>query len=137
MKTYNIINPRKRKSRFSTFFPRHICLLIIAAFYFSTVNAQSKKDYTSTSFKVYGECVECEERIENSLKIKGVKLAKWDVNTEMLSVSYDADILNLAGIQSKILAAGHDLETEKAKDEVYKALPKCCHYRDVVDEAHD
>ncbi len=137
MKTFNIINSRKRKSRFSTFFSRHIFLLIITAFYFSTVNAQSKKEYTSTTFKVYGECVECEARIENSLKIKGVKSAKWDVKTEMLSVSYDADILNLAAIQSKILAAGHDLDSEKAKDEVYEALPQCCHYRDVVDEAHE
>ena len=120
--------------RFSLLFNKYLLLIIISAFCFLQSNAQNKKNYASSAFKVYGECVQCKQRIEKSLKINGIKSADWDVKTEMLNVSYDSSVLNLDDIQSKILAAGHDLEFKKASDEVYNALPECCHYREAVEE---
>jgi copper chaperone CopZ len=107
-----------------------LLLLIAILFNFQAVNAQANNDFTFSTFKVFGECGQCKARIEKSLKIKGIQSANWVVNTEMLSVSYDSSKINFDEIQSKVVAAGHDTEFKKAKDETYNALPECCLYRD-------
>ena len=106
-------------------------LIFFVFFSITSINAQTTSRDTSATFKVNGECVQCKNRIEKSLKINGVKSAKWDVQTEMLNVVYDPSTLDLKMIQSKILSVGHDLETQKAKDDIYETLPECCHYREM------
>ncbi len=98
--------------------------------------AQDTKNgnYTSTSFKVFGACEQCKVRIDLAIKLKGVKLGLWDVDTKMLSLTYDSNIISLDKIKSKIVAVGHDLENKKAKDIIYNALPACCHYREMEEE---
>jgi len=100
--------------------------------------AQDKKGekLTTTIFKVHGACEQCKDRIENAIKIKGVKEGVWDVDTKMLTLVFDTTIISLEKIQNKILATGHDVEDKKAKDFIYKALPACCHYREMDEEAH-
>jgi outer membrane receptor for ferrienterochelin and colicin/copper chaperone CopZ len=100
--------------------------------------AQDKKgeNLRTTIFKVHGACEQCKDRIENAIKVKGVKEGVWDVDTKMLTLVYDTTIISLEKIQNKILATGHDVEDKKAKDIVYKALPACCHYREMDEEAH-
>ncbi|HSV11353.1 MAG TPA: carboxypeptidase-like regulatory domain-containing protein, partial [Hanamia sp.] len=115
-------------------FNKYLSAIIISVFTFLSANAQSNNADSSTSFKVYGECIQCKQRIEKALKVKGIESANWDVKTEMLAVVYDPSVINLEKIKSKVLAAGHDLESKKADDKIYNALPECCHYRDVVDE---
>lgn len=100
----------------------------------SIVNAQSNYKDTSVSFKVFGACVQCKHRIENALKIKGVQSAGWDVNSKMLSVRFVPETVSLDQLHKTIAAVGHDTEKEKATDEVYQALPECCHYREM---SHD
>ena len=134
MKTPIYINLRRLKSNVTLLFYKYFLLIIISAFCFLESNAQSNKEYVSSVFKVYGECMQCKQRIEKSLKVNGIQSANWDVKTKMLNVSYDSSVLNLADIQSKILAVGHDLEFKKAKDDVYNALPECCHYRESAEE---
>ena len=82
------------------------------------------------TFKVYGECDMCKRRIENSLKVDGIKSANWDVETKILKVQYvlTADITGGKKIQQLIAAAGHDTQDYKALDVVYEKLPICCHY---------
>jgi outer membrane receptor for ferrienterochelin and colicins len=99
----------------------------------SMVNAQSNNKDT-VSFKVFGVCVQCKQRIEKALKIKGVQLAKWDVNTQMLSVQYKPELISVDQLRKTVAAVGHDTEKEKAKDDVYNDLPECCHYRGMLDE---
>ena len=126
------IYSKKPTRIFSKLFNLYFFLTIIVSFFFSTVNAQTNPaNITSTSFKVFGVCEDCQHRIENSLKVKGIQSAKWDVNTKMLAVSYDSTTINLNRIQSRILAVGHDLELKKAKNAVYEALPECCRYRNL------
>jgi heavy-metal-associated domain-containing protein len=82
------------------------------------------------SFKVYGECSICKHRIENALKVDGIKSATWDEDSKILTVQYilTADITGLNKIEQIVAAAGHDNEKYKAPDEVYLKLPLCCHY---------
>ncbi|MDR0792106.1 MAG: carboxypeptidase-like regulatory domain-containing protein, partial [Chitinophagaceae bacterium] len=101
-------------------------ILMLASFFLSvSIHAQN----TSATFKVYGNCVQCKNRIESAVHVKGVSKADWNVDTKMLSLIYNPSIISLEKIHQKIADAGHDTELKKAKDEVYNALPSCCWYR--------
>ena len=50
---------------------------------------------TAISFKVHGVCQQCKDRIENSLKVKGVRSAVWDMETQQLSLVYDPAKISL------------------------------------------
>ncbi|THU38025.1 heavy-metal-associated domain-containing protein [Niastella caeni] len=101
-------------------------LVIIMISIFGTTNAlaQTKTD----SFKVYGNCNMCKKRIEKAAAVEGVVKANWNVETKIMTVSYDSSRLTTDAIQKKIAAAGHDTEKEKAADQTYNKLPGCCRY---------
>jgi len=102
----------------------------------SFANAQDAKYHlrdfgpklTTASIKVYGECGSCKHRIQNALRVEGIKAANWDENTEFLTVQYNDKIIHLDKIQALVAAVGHDTENVRANDVVYNALPDCCHY---------
>lgn len=106
---------------------KHALLLLLAIV--STVSSMAQNDSTTT-FKVFGACGMCKMRIEKALKIKGISKAKWDVATKMLTVTYNPAVIKLEAIHSRMAEIGHDTELKKATDEVYQALPECCHYRE-------
>ena len=84
---------------------------------------------TTQSFKVSGVCVMCKHRIENALKkTDGIWSADWNEDSKTLMVSYNRTKTNPDKIQQVIAAIGHDTEKFKASDNVYAALPDCCHY---------
>ena len=110
------------------------CLLLVSICMSAFINAQvgttPAKD-TSISFKVHGACVQCKTRIEAAVKSRGVKKASWDVDSKLLSITYNPSQISLEKIQNRIVAVGHDIDNKKAKDNVYAALPSCCHYREM------
>ncbi len=88
-----------------------------------------------TEFKVYGACGMCETRIENAAKsVAGITFADWNRQTNILSIEYDAENVNLDDVHKKIAEAGHDTDKVRAEDEVYKELPACCHYERAPDD---
>src|ERR1044071_9242564 len=96
----------------------------------------SLKD-TTVIVKVFGNCEMCKGRIEEASKGKGVKSAIWDVDSKMLTLTYDPSSTNSEKVQQRIADAGHDTELKKAKDYIYKQLPDCCLYRDGNKTHHD
>jgi mercuric ion binding protein len=80
------------------------------------------------TFKVYGNCVMCKDRIEKVVKAEGAETASWDLKTKMLTVNYDPSKTSKDGLCKKLAAVGHDTEKYKAPDDVYAKLPGCCHY---------
>ena len=69
------------------------------------------------------------KRIEAAaLKIKGVKIVRWDIPTRVLNVVYNAKKLNIESIHQAVAAVGHDTTIATAPDSVYAALPLCCLY---------
>ena len=86
---------------------------------------------TSITFKVYGACIQCKNRIEAAVKEKGVKNASWNIESKILTLTYNPSQSSLEKIQNRIISAGHDLENKKSKDNVYTELPACCHYREM------
>ena len=113
-------------------------MAIVATLVTISVNAQEAKinlrnfgpKPQEVSFKVYGECSMCKHRIENALKVDGIKSANWDEDSKILTIQYilTADIRGLDTIEQLVAAAGHDNEKYKAADAVYQKLSLCCHY---------
>jgi hypothetical protein len=106
-----------------------IMLTIIGA----GLTAQVKNDTQTTgtkteSFKVWGECGMCKDRIENTVKSEGATAAVWDSKTQMLSVTFNSKKTSVEALSKKLASFGHDTEKFKAPDEVYAKLPGCCHY---------
>ena len=103
-------------------------LIMFSVFSFSQNNVQNSN--AKSTFKVSGVCDMCKFRIEKqSIKIKGVKFANWDKNSNKLSIIYNSKKITLDNIQKEIAGFGHDTEKFKAPDDVYNNLPECCYYK--------
>jgi len=81
-----------------------------------------------SSFKVWGNCEMCKETIEGSLKAGGITAADWNVETKIISVSYDSTKINLDAIEKNIAAVGYDNAKYKGDNKAYAELPECCKY---------
>lgn len=107
---------------------RSLTLVLFLAF-FSTAFAQIAEHMKTATFKVYGNCAMCVERIQDAaLEDKHVKSAEWNLDTKILTVVYDEDGVSLQKINENIAAVGHDTETVDAPDRKYRKLPECCKY---------
>jgi outer membrane receptor for ferrienterochelin and colicins len=82
-----------------------------------------------TTFEVNGVCGMCEERIEKAAKVSGVSSAEWNVDSHVLTVTYDKSKVQLIAIHKAIAAVGHDTKLVKASEEVYNNIHGCCKYR--------
>lgn len=87
-----------------------------------------KKNIKIETFKVYGTCIQCKNRIESTLKDYGTYNSNWTINSNMLTVSYDSTKLLKEKIQQRLADVGHDTEAFQADDKTYENLPKCCYY---------
>lgn len=105
-------------------------LLIAISLIFFSATSFAQKNQIADTLKVYGSCAMCKNRIETALKIPGIIQSQWNVNTKILSVTYNPDEITLIQIHEKMASIGHDTELKTAPEEVYKALPDCCLYRD-------
>lgn len=81
-----------------------------------------------SAFKVWGNCEMCKDAIENSLRAEGISEANWDMDTKIISVTYDTTQINLDGIEKSIAAVGYDNVKYKGDDKAYENLPGCCKY---------
>ncbi len=102
----------------------------------SAQEKQIKKKTITTTFWVNGKCDMCQERIQKAaLATKGVKMATWSIEQDMLTVIYKTKQCSLEDIKQNIANVGHDSEGFRAEDEVYNKLHHCCKYdRDNIPE---
>ena len=104
-------------------------LIFLFLFFISTsISAQNEKNKKS-NFEVIGNCEICKKRIEKAaLSLKGVKMASWDIPSNILSVIYNSNKISPEKIQSAVADVGHDTPLFNAPDNVYNELPMCCIY---------
>lgn len=100
--------------------------LVLLSFLSFSLKAQTI--WETAQFEVMGNCNMCKKTIEKAASINGVKKAKWDKKTKVLSLSFDPKKTNLDKIQLHIAAVGYDTPKYRANDETYEALHTCCHY---------
>lgn len=112
---------------------------IMAMMFFASVGLSSSTNsiestyeilhYETETFKVYGNCGMCKNRIESSLKdIEGIKKSDWGVKTKMITVTFDPHKITLEKIKEIIASVGHDTDETKADEKVYNKLPGCCQF---------
>lgn len=104
----------------------------------SDEGADSKGKTETIELKVKGVCPMCQSRIELAVyDLKGVKSAKWDLETDLLTTVVKTGKVTKKQIAEALAEAGHDNELMKAKPEAYNELPDCCKYNDGVDKHGD
>ena len=78
---------------------------------------------------VFGNCGMCKARIHKAgNELEAVASVSWDMDTKMLSVTYDSSKTSISDIEEKMAEVGHDTKNEKSASDVYEALPGCCQY---------
>jgi outer membrane receptor for ferrienterochelin and colicins len=103
-----------------------LCILIcLVAF-------TQKKNIKTETFKVFGTCEQCKNRIEKTLTAFGVYKSNWVIETNLLTVSYDSIKFSKSKIQQKLALVGHDTEEYQTDENTYNSLPLCCHYKRYV-----
>ena len=111
--------------------------MFLGVFAFSPLSAQNSANAQAevaqaaetTTFKVYGKCGMCKNRVESAVKeLGGIQSVNWDKGTKELTVKYDATKLKEAAIHERVASVGHDTSEVKASDEAYNSLPGCCKY---------
>lgn len=115
----------------------NIILTVFLITFFGSTSFRQTNDLTqirnssakTESFKVWGKCEMCKDRIESTVKAEGAANASWDQKTQMLTVTYDPSKTSKDALSKKLASVGHDTEKYKAPDNVYAKLPSCCHYQ--------
>jgi copper chaperone CopZ len=92
--------------------------------------AQNKKTET-VSFWVAGVCGRCETVIESTLDTRGVVSADYDLEKEMLTITYKPDKITLEQIHAMLNEVGYDTAASKCTDEQYARVHHCCKYREM------
>ncbi|HXI01462.1 MAG TPA: heavy-metal-associated domain-containing protein [Sphingobacteriaceae bacterium] len=100
-------------------------LLLITMALFASISGWKEKTGT---VKIKGNCEMCKARIERSLQTAGVNKSDWNVETKILTVTYDDGITNMDKIQQAVANSGHDTEKYRTPDAIYSKLPGCCRY---------
>lgn len=114
----NFQNQKKMKNL------RALAIAILMCAGIPTVFAQT----TTETIKVSGNCGMCEKTIETAAKKAGAATAKWDEDTKVLSVTYDAAKTSNDAIQKAVANSGYDTEKYAGDDKAYKKLHSCCQY---------
>ena len=94
----------------------------------TTAKSETTNGVTTSTFKVWGNCEMCKETIESSLKVDGITKADWNVDSKIMTVSYDEKKITLDQIQKNIASVGYDNEKYKGDDKAYSELAGCCQY---------
>lgn len=85
---------------------------------------------TTITFKVFGICGDCKERIEDALDRKGIYKALYNFKTQQVTITYKTGMFKEEQFHNMVAMVGHDTELVKADNVVYSNLPECCKYRD-------
>lgn len=94
----------------------------------TSIATETVEGITTSTFKVWGNCEMCKETIEGSLKVDGVTKADWNVDSKIMTVTYDNNKITLDQIQKNVASVGYDNEKYKGDDHAYNDLPGCCQY---------
>ena len=104
-------------------------LIILIFFPILALAQQRQKKIVASQFRVEGNCEMCKKTIEKAgLSIRGVKMAKWDIPSNQLSLLYHTKKVELVNIHNAIAKSGYSTSETKAKEEDYNKLPICCQY---------
>ncbi len=98
--------------------------LVLTLLFSCTTNSPLKTE----TFKVWGNCEKCKKTIESASGIEGVTEKKWDVESKLMTVTFDTTKVKLEQIQQIIAKSGYDNDKYYGDDYAYDKLESCCQY---------
>jgi len=106
--------------------------ILLSLFFFaglvSCATAQKTTGDQTISFKVYGVCDDCKQRIElAAMDAKGVKKAEWDKQSNVL-VLVGSSKMTKENVAASVAKAGYKSDVCAADPKGYAKLPGCCQY---------
>jgi hypothetical protein len=123
------------KSKINHILPLFLTIIIVS--FTSLLSAQSnttKGQEQTVSFKVYGVCDDCKNRIESAaMDGKGVKKAEWDKQSNVL-VLVGSDKMDKQKVANLIAKAGYKSDLAEADPKGYAKLPGCCQYETGIEK---
>ncbi len=111
-----------------------LSLVIMAVFSAKSSNFESKTggqnlpNAATATFAVSGNCGMCKKSIETAVNKKGVAAGSWNVDTKVLSLTYNSKKTTPEEILKRVAYAGYDNPKFLAPDEAYAKLHECCQY---------
>lgn len=102
-------------------------IVFFIGFGFMACNSGGGTSY-ETKVHVWGNCEKCKATIEKSCSLGGVSIATWDVDSKLLTLKIDTNIISLDAVLQSVSKAGYDNEKYYANDYAYDNLPTCCQY---------
>jgi periplasmic mercuric ion binding protein len=123
------INLNKNNLKFKTTIMKKLILVALLTIWGYSAQAQDKPRNAKYSFEVNGNCEMCQKRIQKAAySVYGVKSAVWDVETHQLKLYINQEKCSPEDVKKAVAKVGHDVVEEKATEDVYNKLPKCCQY---------
>lgn len=89
---------------------------------------QAIKNPVTVTFKVLGNCSTCKKTIETAANKKGIVISEWNVDSKILSLTYNSKKTTTDEILKRIAYAGYDNEKYLAPQNAYNKLADCCKY---------
>ncbi len=88
--------------------------------------AQNKKEQT-VEIKTSAVCEMCKETLEYEMALeKGVKSSSLDVESKMLSITFNPKKTSIDLLRSRVIKTGYDADGKLADQKAYDKLPTCC-----------
>ncbi len=102
--------------------------LIIITFILGLFSCTQSTSVKTATFKVWGNCEKCKKTIETAVAIKGVSEKDWNVESKLMTVSFDTTLVSLDEVEQLIAKAGYDDDMYYGDDYAYGKLESCCQY---------
>ena len=103
-----------------------ICCML---FILSCSAPQNTNALADRSFKVWGNCDQCKEAIEEAAAVPGVSNPSWNEESTLLTFKIDTTLATDDTVLKAVAAAGYDNARYSADDKAYGNLPECCQYK--------
>jgi copper chaperone CopZ len=105
---------------------KKLVFLIISVFLVTSAGAADPK-LDSIKIKTSSQCGMCKDRIEEALAFeRGVKTSELDLETQVVTVSYNPKRTSPEKIRRAISKTGYDADNVPADPKAYSKLDACC-----------
>jgi len=110
-------------------------IIILTAILFLAVHTkssgQSVKKVETITFWVNSACGLCEETIEKAMDTKGVISSDYNLENQMLTVTYKTQKITESQLHQLLNEVGYDTDKSICTDEQYSKVHHCCKYREL------
>jgi mercuric ion binding protein len=100
---------------------------ILIVFFVATGKSQEQATTAEVKIKTSATCDMCKETIEKNLAFeKGIKKSVVDVDSKVVTVTYNPEKTSPEKIRMAISKIGYDADDVPADAKAYKKLDECC-----------